>query len=107
MAVIDRTDRWQSPSRHTGQLSHDEAQEALARIERLAHLLDSLVTIPGTGFRIGIDALIGLVPVIGDIVSQAISTYIFWAARRLALDPRPHGRQLTRRSGPRRAAGAG
>ncbi len=35
--------------------------------------------------RLGIDALIGLVPIVGDLVSQVISTYIIWEARQLGV----------------------
>jgi hypothetical protein len=58
---------------------------ALARIQGLAKLMDSAVAIPGTDIRLGLDAAIGLVPVLGDLVSQAISSYIIWEARRLGV----------------------
>lgn len=45
------------------------------RLNRLAWLLDSVIVLPG-GFRLGLDSIIGLVPVIGDVVSALISTYI-------------------------------
>jgi hypothetical protein len=61
------------------------AEDSLARIERLAHVMDSMVEIPGTKVRIGVDALLGLVPVVGDLISQAISTYIIWEARQLGV----------------------
>jgi hypothetical protein len=62
-----------------------EADAAYARVDALARAMDSIVTIPGTNVRIGFDALLGLVPVLGDIVSQAISSYIIWEARRLGV----------------------
>jgi hypothetical protein len=46
------------------------------RLARLAWLLDSSIPIPGTRFSIGLDALIGLVPVLGDIVGVLLSSYI-------------------------------
>ena len=33
----------------------------------------------------GLDAIIGLVPVVGDLVSQAVSSYIIWEARKLGV----------------------
>lgn len=42
----------------------------------LARLMDDLVRIPGTGFGIGFDALIGLVPGVGDVAGTAISSVI-------------------------------
>ncbi len=59
--------------------------DSMARMETLANLLDSAVVIPGTNQRIGLDALIGLVPGIGDLVSAALSSYIIWEARQLGL----------------------
>ncbi len=57
----------------------------MVRIEALARVMDSIVAIPGTNVRLGFDALLGLVPVVGDVVSQAISSYIIWEARRLGV----------------------
>jgi hypothetical protein len=58
---------------------------SLARLDALARLMDSAVAIPGTNIRLGLDALIGLVPVAGDLISNVISTYIVWEARRLGV----------------------
>jgi Domain of unknown function (DUF4112) len=52
-------------------------------LERLAWLLDSSIPIPGTRFSIGIDALIGLVPFLGDLVGVLLSTYVVGEAARL------------------------
>lgn len=57
--------------------------EALARLDALANMMDSAVTIPGTKIVMGFDALLGLVPVIGDAISSAVGGYIIWEARRL------------------------
>jgi hypothetical protein len=54
--------------------SVDEA--AVGRMRAVAKLLDEQVEIPGTGFRIGIDPLVGAVPVVGDAVGAAVSLYI-------------------------------
>jgi hypothetical protein len=59
--------------------------DSVKRITTLATLLDNAFTIPGTNRRVGIDALIGLVPGIGDAVSAALSSYIIWEARQLGL----------------------
>lgn len=56
----------------------------LARLEALAKLMDSAFVLPGTKFRFGLDAIVGLVPGIGDAISGAISSYLIWEARRLA-----------------------
>jgi uncharacterized membrane protein YccF (DUF307 family) len=55
----------------------------LARIDALATLLDTALVIPGTGVRFGLDALIGLVPVVGDIITTALSLFIVHEAYQL------------------------
>jgi Domain of unknown function (DUF4112) len=60
-----------------------EFEESFARIEVLAKMLDSAIQIPGTKVVMGVDAMLGLVPVIGDAISAAIASYIIWEARRL------------------------
>jgi hypothetical protein len=70
---------------YTGQTRGDvySRRAALERLEHLARLLDTALVIPGTSFRFGADAIIGLVPGIGDIITTAISAYIVIEARRL------------------------
>jgi len=87
LAVINKDIPWQSPRRQTQRmtLSLAEADAAYARVEALARIMDSMVAIPGTNVRMGLDALIGLVPIIGDAVSKVISSYIIWEARRLGV----------------------
>src|SRR5262245_39325549 len=53
------------------------------KLASLAWLLDSSIPLPGLKFRIGIDALIGLIPALGDLVGVALSTYIVREAARL------------------------
>jgi hypothetical protein len=59
--------------------------DALARIGMLAKLLDNAVLIPGLNRRVGLDAVIGLVPGVGDAISAALASYIIWEARQLGL----------------------
>lgn len=49
----------------------------LERIERIADLLDSRFTLPGTSVRFGLDSLIGLLPGIGDAVGLLTSLYLW------------------------------
>ena len=58
-------------------------QNARARLQRLAWLLDSSIPIPGTPFTVGLDALIGLFPVVGDLAGVLISSYIIREAAAL------------------------
>jgi hypothetical protein len=52
-------------------------------LDRLATLLDTVLVIPGTNIRLGADALIGLVPGIGGVITTALSGYIVYEAHRL------------------------
>jgi Domain of unknown function (DUF4112) len=45
-------------------------------LDRLSHMLDGLFRIPGTGWRFGLDALLGLVPGVGDTLTSLASFYI-------------------------------
>ena len=67
------------------QAGRPSLEDSVARISALAHLLDSAIPIPGTNRTIGIDPLIGLIPVVGDAISAALSSYIIWEARQLGL----------------------
>jgi Domain of unknown function (DUF4112) len=58
-------------------------QQRLARIDALATLLDSALVVPGTNIRFGLDAIVGLVPGIGDLVTSLVSLYIVHEARQL------------------------
>ena len=57
----------------------------LRPITMLTKLLDSAFVIPGTNRSVGLDAVIGLVPGIGDAISTALASYIIWEARQLGL----------------------
>jgi uncharacterized protein DUF4112 len=57
--------------------------ERVARLDALAQLLDGAFVVPGTTIRFGLDALIGLIPGIGDAVTTLISLYIVNEARAL------------------------
>ena len=59
-----------------------------AHVRTLARFLDEAVPIPGTGVRVGLDAIIGLVPGVGDVAGAALSGYVVLAAARLGTPPR-------------------
>lgn len=67
----------------------------LGEVETLAWLLDNSIPVPGTGRRFGIDALIGFVPGIGDLVSGGIGLYIVWRGSRIGLPRVVVARMLT------------
>jgi hypothetical protein len=56
-------------------------EQRLARLDALAKLLDVAFILPGTNVRYGIDGIIGLIPVVGDIITTAISLWIVREAR--------------------------
>src|SRR5262245_24800605 len=58
------------------------------RLRRLAVLLDDSIPIPGTRFRIGVEAILGLLPGAGDLAGGAFSLYILLQAARMGV-PRP------------------
>lgn len=58
-------------------------EQRIARLDALATLLDMAFIIPGTKMRYGIDGMIGLIPVVGDIITTAISLWIVREARSL------------------------
>jgi hypothetical protein len=55
----------------------------LRRLDFIANLLDSAFVIPGTTYRVGLDAVIGIMPGLGDLITTGLSGYIIWEARRL------------------------
>ena len=68
-----------------------ERRESLAT---LARALDAAVRIPGTNVRVGLDALIGLVPGVGDVAGAAIAGYIVLVAARRGAPPALLARML-------------
>ncbi|WP_156777386.1 DUF4112 domain-containing protein [Erythrobacter sp. NAP1] len=56
-----------------------------ARVEAMEMLLERSFRVPGVNVPIGLDALIGLVPVIGDFITTALGAYIVWEARNLGM----------------------
>ena len=58
-------------------------ETALAQLRGLSRVLDGAITIPGTGIRVGLDPIIGLVPVVGDWIGAALSGYIIVQGARL------------------------
>ena len=60
-------------------------REARERLRFIAWLLDSSIPVPGTRFTIGIDALIGLIPLLGDLIGVLASSYILAEAHRLGV----------------------
>jgi hypothetical protein len=64
-----------------------DAMRGTENIRRLAWLLDDLVRIPGTNMRVGLDAVLGLLPAGGDLAGGVLSAYTVVAAHRLGAGP--------------------
>jgi hypothetical protein len=60
-------------------------EEAQRRLRRIAKLMDSQIRVPVVGVRIGADAILGLVPGVGDILTGAIGAYLIYEATRLGI----------------------
>jgi hypothetical protein len=58
-------------------------RDRLERLRRLGYLLDNSIPIPGTRLRIGLEALAGLVPGVGDVIGGGFSAWIILQAARL------------------------
>ena len=56
-----------------------------ARVEAVEMLLERSLRIPGVNLAIGLDAVLGLVPILGDIITTALGAYIVWEARNLGM----------------------
>jgi hypothetical protein len=66
----------------------NEHWEKLAMARRLAMLLDSAFTVPGTGQKVGLDAILGVLPIAGDMLSFLISLYIVFLAQQSGVSNR-------------------
>jgi hypothetical protein len=56
-----------------------------ARVVAMERLLERSFVIPGVNVPVGLDVLVGLVPVLGEVVTTAMGAYIVWEARNLGL----------------------
>lgn len=61
-----------------------ESEDA-RRVRLLARAMDSAIRIPGTGIRLGLDSIVGLVPGAGDLVASVMSGYIVLASARMGV----------------------
>lgn len=62
-----------------------DAASVRARVEMMERLLERSFVVPGVNMPVGLDALIGLVPVLGDVAAAAMGAYLVWEARNLGL----------------------
>jgi Domain of unknown function (DUF4112) len=67
---------------------------SLERLDRLSRLLDIAFLVPGTNIRFGVEAILRLVPGIGDVVASALSCWVLYEAYRLGIPPLLLGRMI-------------
>jgi hypothetical protein len=56
-----------------------------ARVEALEKILERAFVIPGTKIPFGLDSIVGLIPVVGDVVTAVMGAYLVWEARNLGM----------------------
>ena len=62
-----------------------DATSVRKRIEALEHVLEGLFTIPGTKRKVGLDVILDILPVGGDVIGAAMGAYMVWEARNLGM----------------------
>ena len=62
-----------------------DPQSVRQRVEAMEKLLERLFVIPGTKQNVGLDVVLDLVPVVGDIAAAAMGAYIVWEAKNLGM----------------------
>lgn len=70
-------------------------QATLNQVNRLAWLLDNSIQLPVLNYRIGLESLLGLIPVLGDLAGLLISSYIVLQAARLGVSRPVLSRMIT------------
>ncbi|KQN94036.1 hypothetical protein ASE95_03895 [Sphingomonas sp. Leaf231] len=55
------------------------------RVEAVERLLEGMYVVPGINRRVGLDAIVGLVPVVGDVLAGAMGMWLVWEARNLGM----------------------
>lgn len=63
-------------------VSEEKQRAALARLDKFSRFTDSSIGIPFTKFRFGAEALIGLIPGVGDLAGLVLSSYVLVEAQR-------------------------
>jgi Domain of unknown function (DUF4112) len=92
--MASRGDVWTRTRRRDGAVGDvvgEPRTERFRRVERrigaVSHLLDDLIEVPGTGRRVGLDPIVGLIPVVGDAVTAIVGFWIIGEAARFRLPP--------------------
>ncbi|HEX3422717.1 MAG TPA: DUF4112 domain-containing protein [Sphingomicrobium sp.] len=62
-----------------------DSQSVRQRVEAMEKLLEHLVVIPGLNRPVGLDVILDVVPVVGDIAAAVLGAYIVWEAKNLGM----------------------
>jgi hypothetical protein len=73
------------PSSDVNRTLVGDQEAAIRRMRAVSTLLDDAVRVPGTDFRVGLDPIVGILPVAGDSVMSVISMYIVLEAANLGI----------------------
>jgi hypothetical protein len=78
------TDRRTGPE-VVGASRSERFHAAERRIGRVTRALDELIEVPGTSIRVGLDPLVGLIPVVGDAVGAIVGVWVIAEAARFGI----------------------
>ena len=72
-----------------------DPQSVRQRVEAMEQLLERMFVIPGTKQTVGLDVILDLVPVVGDIAAAALGAYIVWEGRNVGMSKwHPPGQRI-------------
>ena len=86
---LDRSATGDPPRSVRGEVLGDERSARFGAFERrftlVSRILDDLVAVPGTNHRIGLDPIVGLIPVVGDALSGVVGFWLVAEATRFGV----------------------
>lgn len=74
-----------TPLTPTPAADHRHPEAVRRRLDRMAHLLEGLVWIPGTSKRVGLDVMLDVLPVGGSVIGAGMGAWLAWEARNLGV----------------------
>jgi hypothetical protein len=77
-----------------GRSRSERFHDVEARIKRVTYVLDEVVPIPGTGQKVGLDPVVGLIPVVGDVIGAIVGSWIILEAARFGIPRVALGRMI-------------
>lgn len=69
-----------------------DAHSVRRRVEAMEQLLEGMFVIPGTNRKVGLDSIVGLIPVVGDLITAAMGAWMIWEARNIGMSKFQLGR---------------